>query len=106
MDTPDALLRFPQAPGGSSSMCFSGGAADVSATRGPVGGLATVLLGTEASAERFVQPYAAVADTPDAAARFPQAPGGSSSIQLGGENDLSETLQLLAQRDGQRQAPG
>lgn len=109
VDTPDALLRFPQAPGGSSSMCFSGGTADVPATTRPVGGPATVLLGGEDSAERFVQQqqrYAAVTDTPDAAARFPQAPGGSSSIQLGGENDLSETLQLLAQRRGQRQAPG
>lgn len=89
VETPDAAPRFPQAPGGSSSLCLgSEPATDGSSlvvTRGPVGGAATLSLGDD-SGDRFAahRPQA-VFMTPEPRTRFPQAPGGFSSVCLGGE---------------------
>jgi len=111
-ETPDAAARFPQAPGGDASVCLGGavdapaavrgpvGGADTlslafdpaaapaegaPAARGPVGGAATVVLGQDAAAEAFAHRAAGGAvETPDATARFPQAPGGDASVVLGG----------------------
>jgi len=85
VDTPDAAPRFQQAPGGTTSICLSGGRSEAAAVRGPVGGADTVVLGGDDSREVFEQRQQdrdAALDTPDAAPRFQQAPGGTASICL------------------------
>merc|ERR1712151_1067743 len=78
VDTPCAVPRFSQAPGGDESITV-----DLSVTaRGPVGGMSSVVLGGESSKEVFDEREAgrmAVVATPDAAPRFTQAPGGTES---------------------------
>jgi len=94
VETPEAALRFQQAPGGNTTIhisdepVHSDEAAQVVA-RGPVGGEATVVLGIDDSKEIFNQhaeKKQTEMETSDAAARFPQAPGGTSTIILGGGN--------------------
>jgi len=70
--------------------------------RGPVGGQATVVLGIDDSKEIFDQHAEnkqAEVETSDAAARFPQAPGGTASIILGGGS-------YPAIKQSLRQSPG
>jgi len=107
-ETPDAVPRFPQAPGGFASISLSGGAPDMVATRGPVGGsdslefgatetmkalaprgpiggAVTLVLGGDSSKEVFDQRHKerhAEVQTPDAAPRFHQAPGGAATLSL------------------------
>mmetsp|Transcript_137353 Transcript_137353/g.342535 ORF Transcript_137353/g.342535 Transcript_137353/m.342535 type:complete len:910 (+) Transcript_137353:61-2790(+) len=87
-EVPEALQRFPQAPGGESSLSLGGDEASAAPQAGtglPVGGAATISLGSESSESRFAERKAeAEIETPDAAPRFPQAPGGHSSIVLAG----------------------
>jgi hypothetical protein len=81
IETPAALQRFPQAPGGDQSIPDS---SSVIATRGPVGGASTVVLGSACAKdtfEHFEAQRTAVVETPDAAPRFTQAPGGNQSQQ-------------------------
>jgi len=82
-ETPDAAPRFPHAPGGASTVCLGGAPQEVVASRGPVGGPVSVCLGTEPAEARFESPATCPQGSPEAAARFPQAPGGTSHICLG-----------------------
>jgi hypothetical protein len=78
IDTPDAAPRFTQAPGGSESQTVD----SVIAVRGPVGGASTVILGgddTKTILDNRQAERQTVFDTPDAAPRFQQAPGGAES---------------------------
>jgi len=93
VETPAAAPRFPQTPGGTASICLGGGAepagapaASVPALRPPVGGRATVVLGSDESAgalSQYRELHGAAFETPGAAPRFLQAPGGASSLCLG-----------------------
>lgn len=93
VDTPAAAPRFPQAPGGASSISLGAGAAvaeapagAAAAARPPVGGAATVVLGSDDSQgilSHYQEQRDAGVPTPDAAPRFSQAPGGSSTVCLG-----------------------
>merc|ERR1719183_1161380 len=94
-----ATPRFPQAPGGTSSIQLGneGAVTELQGTRGPVGGVTTIVLGAEDPTEALLQRQRereVVVNTPDAVARFPQAPGGSSSMRLssdGGPIDCPAT---------------
>jgi len=119
-ETPDAAVRFPQAPGGSASICLGGCTPDVVAKRGPVGGsdsvdfgaeetssvpvprgpiggVATVVLGCDNMKDAFdtrhEQRHTAV-PTPDAVPRFPQAPGGAATFTLGGDDGVAEGVAI------------
>jgi len=89
VSTPDATVRFPQAPGGNASVCLGGGEVPVApASRGPVGGAATVVLGAGDAREVFDERQRerdTVLATPAALARFPQAPGGTTTLSLSTE---------------------
>jgi len=107
VETPDAAPRFQQAPGGSTSICLSDQPTTVEpnleVTRGAVGGVTTILLGCENHANAFSDSSKRVnLETPDAAPRFQQAPGGRSSVSLGGES--SEVLSAWATSQNQAQA--
>lgn len=108
VDTPHAPPRFQQAPGGNASITLCDDPSpDVSvvqppAARGPVGGTATIILGVDDSQMIFNQHAAqreAVVETPVAAPRFQQAPGGTSTIILGGAKPTPQS-------SVGRQAPG
>jgi len=96
MQTPDAALRFTQAPGGNTSICLANGAVDIVTLRGPVGGGSTMVLGSDDASEAFSQDhkkYGSGVDAPDAAPRFQQAPGGTASISLGSNGVVESVLQ-------------
>jgi len=82
--TPDALPRFPYAPGGAASVVLGGDAPHaLGAVRGPVGGADTVVLGEESGQEaygEYVKRHLQLVQTPEPAPRFSQAPGGTSSF--------------------------
>jgi len=103
-ETPDAAPRFPQAPGGNASISMRGDCCtDAMEIRGPVGGVASVVLGTDSSKQAFAhreEEREVELDTPAAARRFQQTPGGTATIVLGGAEDLP-----TAER-GPRQSPG
>jgi len=90
-EAPKPSPRFTQEPGGTSSICLGGkGAVDdahqgSSGARGPVGGAASIVLGSDSAAAVFTQrkeEREAAVGTPAAAPRFHQAPGGDASISL------------------------
>lgn len=93
VETPDAAPRFPQAPGGSSTLILGASAhveQDISSLRGPVGGMTHVVLGTDSDPTQTSQREGhGVMATPDAALRFQQAPGGTASIILGGDGPMA-----------------
>jgi len=92
INVPEPGRRFPQNPGGDASICLGAAEspgtskADVVRTRGPVGGVTTVILGTDRALECLRPRDQGQADVPVAAPRFQQAPGGTSAICLGGES--------------------
>mmetsp|Transcript_34087 Transcript_34087/g.90884 ORF Transcript_34087/g.90884 Transcript_34087/m.90884 type:complete len:926 (-) Transcript_34087:249-3026(-) len=91
VDTPGAPQRFSQAPGGNSSIHIAPvevGPATAAFTKGPVGGIDSLVLGVAEQRDAFDERHQmrnAVIDTPAAAPRFQQAPGGSASIYIGTE---------------------
>lgn len=98
MATPDATVRFPQAPGGTASVCLGGGEVQHAVPRGSAGGTSTLVLGGEDSRRDFDErrrEREAVAATPEAQARFPQAPGGTSTVSF---SEDSEPLAAVAPR--------
>jgi len=105
--TPEAALRFQQAPGGNTTIHINdepthGDEAAQVVAGGPVGGEASVVLGIDDSKEIFNQhaeKKLAEVETSDAAARFPQAPGGTSTIILGG-GSYPKTEHSLRQSPG------
>jgi len=104
-ETPDAVARFPQAPGGDASICMRDDAVvETAAARGAVGGACTVVLGSDDSSEILLQHQqrrSAVVETPDAAPRFSQAPGGTSSIAAGSQG-LLDTKQTAVSAEPAR----
>merc|ERR1712048_370379 len=78
IETPTALPRFTQAPGGTESSEV----VKPLATRGPIGGATSIVLGADSAKDVFDQRAAnrmAEIDTPLPAPRFTQAPGGTES---------------------------
>jgi len=89
--TPEANPRFQQEPGGNTSICLGtyglpgDGNVVADATRGPVGGPGHIVLGSDDNKAIFKQLEKlreAPVNTPSAAPRFSQAPGGNAAIKL------------------------
>jgi hypothetical protein len=104
---PTPVARFPQAPGGTAVICL-GGDINIAMPENtkPVGGEASLVLGTDDPADAF-QPVrertaAAFTATPHAAPRFSQGPGGTSVLCLG--EDVM--LEVSSSDRADRQAPG
>jgi len=97
-EAPTAVPRFPQEPGGTASIILGGGtfpSVQEDKIRGPPGGTSTVLLGTDDTGAILCQrkdERTAYVETPDPATRFLQAPGGSSSINLGGDGEIGQVV--------------
>jgi len=128
METPAPLPRFSQGPGGNTSISLGGKcaedglAAEMLVVKGPVGGVASVVLGgdsefetpvmrgpvggettisvgTDSAKEVFTEreeQRLADFDTPAAAPRFSQVPGGNASISVGSEGDGVDGLAFVA----------
>lgn len=88
---PDPTPRFPCAPGGTATIVLGGDASPLPVPAGTaVGGESTVLLGSEAAADRFAHRQGdnqVTAATTEPAPRFSCAPGGTATIVLGESDD-------------------
>merc|ERR1712151_353600 len=81
IETPAAVPRFSQAPGGTESQSMS----EHPPMRGPVGGEVSVVFGESSTKEVFTElrlQRDMPIQTPTAAPRFSQAPGGTESEQV------------------------
>lgn len=103
VSVPEPLSRFCCAPGGTSTVSLRGDI-QINTTisdRTAPGGESTVLLGSDASAERFSHLQAESAEpasVPEPATRFSCAPGGDSTLSLGGGEAPSDLSTSLTQR--------